>query len=127
MAGTCSPVDQMHIIALPVIATLTMVANRTKTNSIGLQLQAECWYEQEELPQASSYYISDHKKSGQRKPRKRRSDEVLCLDKPVLLQEGVGGCATFVLVWQPGTIEGCLWGLYKGQCRKPVPVCQPHK
>ena len=30
----------------------TMAANHFKTNSTGLQLQAECWYEQEELPEA---------------------------------------------------------------------------
>ena len=34
------------------IATLTMAENHIKPNSIGLQLQAECWYEQEEPPQA---------------------------------------------------------------------------
>jgi hypothetical protein len=29
-----------------------MAENHIKTDSIGLQLEAECWYEQEELPEA---------------------------------------------------------------------------
>ena len=29
-----------------------MAENNTKTDSIALQLQVECWYEQEELPEA---------------------------------------------------------------------------
>ena len=28
-----------------------MAENHTKIDSIGLQLQVECWYEQEELPE----------------------------------------------------------------------------
>ena len=31
-----------------------MAENHTKKDSIGLQLQVECWYEQEELPKALS-------------------------------------------------------------------------
>jgi len=34
------------------VATSAMAENHTKTDSIGLQLQVECWYEQEELPEA---------------------------------------------------------------------------
>ena len=29
-----------------------MAENHIKTDSIGSQLEAECWYEQEELPEA---------------------------------------------------------------------------
>ena len=29
-----------------------MTENHTETNSTGLQLQFECWYEHEELPEA---------------------------------------------------------------------------
>ena len=36
---------------MPAIATLAMAEIHIKTNSIGLQLQAECSYEQEGLPQ----------------------------------------------------------------------------
>ena len=32
------------------VATPAMAENHTQTDSIGLQLQVECWYEQEELP-----------------------------------------------------------------------------
>ena len=39
---------------MPTMATLTMAENHIKTDSIGLQLQVECWYEQEELPQEGS-------------------------------------------------------------------------
>ena len=52
MAGTCSLVDRTYITAMPAIATSTMAEIHIKKNSIGLQLQAKCWYEQEELPQA---------------------------------------------------------------------------
>ena len=40
----------MYATAIP--ATLTMAESHIKTDSIKLQLQAECWYEQDELPQA---------------------------------------------------------------------------
>ena len=33
-------------------ATSAMAENHPKTEGIGLQLQVECWYEQEELPEA---------------------------------------------------------------------------
>ena len=46
MVGTCSPVDQMYVTAMPAIATFTMAENHIKTDSIRLQLQAEYWYEQ---------------------------------------------------------------------------------
>ena len=52
MAGTCSLADRMYVTAMPAIATLTMAENHIKTDSIGLQLQAECWYEQEKLAEA---------------------------------------------------------------------------
>ena len=52
MAGTCSLVGRMYVTAMPAMATLTVAENHIKTVSVGLQLQAECWYEQEELPQA---------------------------------------------------------------------------
>ena len=52
MAGTCSSVDRMNVTAMPRIATSAMAENHIKTDSIGLQLQVERWYEQEELPQA---------------------------------------------------------------------------
>ena len=39
---------------MPTMATLTMAENHIKTDSIGLQLQVECWYEQEGLPQEGS-------------------------------------------------------------------------
>ena len=48
MAGTCLPVERMYIT----MATLTMAEICIKTNSIGLQLKAKCWYGQEEIPQA---------------------------------------------------------------------------
>ena len=32
----------------------TVTENHTKTDSIGLQPQVECWYEQEELPETCS-------------------------------------------------------------------------
>ena len=52
MAGTCSPVDRTHVTAMPGVATSAMAENHTKTDSIVLQLQVVCWYEQEELPEA---------------------------------------------------------------------------
>jgi hypothetical protein len=54
LAGTCSPLDRMYVTPMPTMATLTMAENHIKTDSIGLQLQVECWYEQEELPQEGS-------------------------------------------------------------------------
>ena len=55
MAGKCSPVDWIFIItAMPVVATSAMAENHIKTNSIGLQLQVEYWYEQEGRPQGCS-------------------------------------------------------------------------
>ena len=36
---------------MPAMATLAMAENDIKANNIGLQVQAECWYEQEKLPQ----------------------------------------------------------------------------
>ena len=38
--------------AMPGVATSAMAENHTNTDSIGLQLQVACWYEQEELPEA---------------------------------------------------------------------------
>ena len=58
-----------------------MAENHIKTDSIALQLQAECWYEQEGL-------ISEYKNRGQRKPGKRRSDRLPCLDNAALVQGG---------------------------------------
>ena len=52
MVGTCSPVDQTYITAMPGVATSTMAENHTKIDSIGLQLQVVWWYEHEELPKA---------------------------------------------------------------------------
>ena len=61
----------MYATAMPAIATLTMAENHIRTDSIGLQLQAECWYEQEELTATNvSCYIFDHENHGQKKPRK---------------------------------------------------------
>ena len=56
MAGTCSPVDWVYRTAMPGIATLTVAENHIKTDSIGLQLQAECWYQQEDLIQAYDWF-----------------------------------------------------------------------
>jgi hypothetical protein len=42
----------MDVPGMPAIETSAMAGNHIKTNSIGLRLQAECWYEQEELPEA---------------------------------------------------------------------------
>ena len=39
----------------------------------------------------ASHYVSDHKNGVQKKPEKRRSDGLLCLDKAVLAQGGGGG------------------------------------
>ena len=39
VAGTCSPVDLMYVTPKPAIATLFMVRNHSKTDSIGLQYQ----------------------------------------------------------------------------------------
>ena len=52
VARTCSQVERTYVTVMPVIATLAMAENHIKTNSITLHLQAECWYEQEKLPQA---------------------------------------------------------------------------
>ena len=41
----------------------------------------------------ASRYISDHKNRGQKEPGKQQSDEVPCLDTPVLAQWGPGGTA----------------------------------
>ena len=49
MAGTCSPVVQMYVTAMPGIATLAIAEKHIKTHSIGLQCQAECCYEQKDL------------------------------------------------------------------------------
>ena len=37
-----------YVTAMQAIATLTVAENHIKTSSIGSQLQAEGWYEQEE-------------------------------------------------------------------------------
>ena len=52
VAGKCSPVDWMYVTAMPAIATLTMAEKHIKIDSTRLQLQPECWNEQEQLPQA---------------------------------------------------------------------------
>ena len=57
MAGTCSSVDQMNVTAMPRIATSAMAENHIKTDSIELQLQVECWYEQEELTTQNSLML----------------------------------------------------------------------
>ena len=51
MAGACSPVDRMYVTAKPGVTTLDMAENHTKTNSIGLQYQAEYCYEREDSSQ----------------------------------------------------------------------------
>ena len=51
VAGECSPVDRMYLTPKPAIATLFMAGNHKKTDSIGLQYQLECYYEQEEPSQ----------------------------------------------------------------------------
>ena len=64
-----------------------MAAIHINTNSIGLQLQAECWYEQEEGHKhdpapfslynqgtTTSRYTSDDKKHSQKKPGKQPTD-----------------------------------------------------
>ena len=52
MVGTYSPVRRMYVTAIPAIATSSMAKIHIKTNSTGLQLQAEYWYEQEQVPRA---------------------------------------------------------------------------
>ena len=49
-------VDQMYVTAMPAIATLTMLLSRIKTNSIGLQLQAECGRNYPNPWQAAEYF-----------------------------------------------------------------------
>ena len=48
--------EQLHLyMHMMYLTTMQAKANHIKTNSIGVQLQAVCWYEaneQEELPQA---------------------------------------------------------------------------
>jgi hypothetical protein len=92
---------------MPGVATSAMAENQTKTDSIGLQLKVECWYEQQELPEAWSSspfplqlkhnpvtfhmcHISDHKNCRQKNPGKQRSDRLMCLDKAVVGQRGGG-------------------------------------
>ena len=128
----------MYITAMPVIATSAMAENHIKTNSIGLQLQAECCYEQEELPQAlsstcslyhrsttASHYISDHKNA----VRKTRTTTVrrgchawtsLCLHKrggvgqdlgqAVLVVLATGACVEFQCAYtrEAGLVCICL-------------------
>ena len=57
LSNIVTHLKQLHMLALWGRLwnglVLAMAENHIKTNSImGLQLQAECWYEQEELPQA---------------------------------------------------------------------------
>ena len=40
VAVTCSPVDWMYVTRKPAIATLFMIGNHSKTDSIGLQYQS---------------------------------------------------------------------------------------
>ena len=40
VAGACSPVDRMYVIAKPGAMTLVMAENHIKTNSSGLYYQA---------------------------------------------------------------------------------------
>ena len=42
----------MYLTTMLGVANSAMADNHIKTDSIGLQLEAECWYEQEELPEA---------------------------------------------------------------------------
>ena len=101
MAGTCSPVDQMYITALRAIATLNMAENHIKTDSIGLQLVGMSRRNDHKHHPApfslykrattASHCISDHENCGQKKPGKRQSGRLPCLDKAVLAQGGGGG------------------------------------
>ena len=52
VAGACSAVDRMYVTAKPGVTTLVMAEKHTKTKSSGVQYQAECCYEQEDLSQA---------------------------------------------------------------------------
>ena len=51
VVGAWSPVDWMCMTRKPVIATLFMDGNHSKTDSIGLQYQSECCCEQKEPSQ----------------------------------------------------------------------------
>ena len=52
VAGACSPVDRMYVTAKPGVTTLVMAENHTQTTSSGVQYQAKCYYEQEDVSQA---------------------------------------------------------------------------
>ena len=92
-------VDWMDATAMPATARLTMAENHITTKSIGSQLEAECWYEQEERhkhdPQppfpsaigAQPRHVTFlTRKPRSEKTRKTTSDRVPCLDKPVLVE-----------------------------------------
>ena len=118
------------------IATLAMAENHINTNSIGLQLQAECWYEQKELPQPGSSPIflqsehngitlhSDYKNRGSGKTRKT-TDRVpwtsWCLCKGGGgggITELSDGCAHALLHMQKQTNRGNRGALpvHEGKC-----------
>ena len=52
MENHCKEMHHGPPFVVPGVAKSAMAENHTKTDSIGLQLQVECWYEQEELPEA---------------------------------------------------------------------------
>ena len=105
MAGTCSPVDQMYVTAMPAMATLTMAEVHIKTvfgcsckQKVGMSWRN--YYKHDPAPfsrynrsKTVSHYISYHTNCDQKKPRKRRSEGVPSLDKPVHAQGGGGGWA----------------------------------
>ena len=97
-----------------------MAENHTQADSIGLQLQVECWYEQEELwrsmiqlplpstPEAQPRNVTFlTMKTVVRKIQKnRRSDGLMCLDKAVLGQRGGGGYKQFwALTARPAAVS----------------------
>ena len=107
--GTCSPVDQTYMTAMPGVATSAMAEHYTKTDSIGLQLQAECWYEQSmiQLPfpstikaQRGTVTFLTIKIMVRKNPEKQQSDRLMRLDKTALGQGGRGG----------------LWGVVCSRC-----------
>ena len=101
MVGTCSLVGRMDVTATP-----AMAEKHIKPNSIGLQSQAEHWYEQEEVPQARSSppfpltiraqprrvtFLTTTTAFRENRENDRQMGS-LCLDKPVLAQRGRGSC-----------------------------------
>ena len=92
VAGTLSLLDRMYTTAVPAIAPSAMADNYIKTNSIGLQLQAECWHEQAVLGQGRACASGGHASAHQGPKRcyagAGYSMPEVMLGRPLVYQQG---------------------------------------